>query len=315
MPDWREDTGRALAGAAARAEADVPLAGHTTFRIGGPADLLVEAGDREALGRVLASCRRVGVRCRVLGAGSNVLVSDQGLRGAVVKPVGSLAGIEVAGETVRAGGGARLDGIAVAAAEAGLAGAEFLAGIPGTVGGGLQTNAGAFGRSLSDLVERVTVLDRDGSVRELGTGDIAAGYRQPVVGAGPVVVEVVLRLVRGTPEPVEAVRERRRAKQPGEPSAGSYFKNPEREPAGALIDRCGLKGRRAGGAQVSEKHANFIINTGGARCADVLELAQVVKATVEEETGILLEEEVQILPGADDPEDQGRAAGGPAGSP
>ena len=312
MPDWREGIERALTGAAARVERDVPLARLTTFRIGGPAEVLVRVSSRESLATVVRFCADERVGFRVLGRGSNVLVSDQGLGGITVVLDGPFGRVRVEGDRVRAGGGAALDAIAAAAEAAGLAGAEFLAGIPGTVGGGLETNAGAFGRSLSDILERVTVTGPDGAERDIGAGELATGYRRPVVAAGVVVVEAAVRLVPGKPETCEAVRQRRLSKQPQEPSAGSFFRNPDAGPAGRLIDRCGLKGRCVGGAQVSPKHANFLVNTGGACCADVLELAQVVKATVEERTGVLLVEEVKILPGADDRWTAGHAAGGPA---
>ncbi|UCG42616.1 MAG: UDP-N-acetylmuramate dehydrogenase [candidate division WOR-3 bacterium] len=296
MPDWREDIGDALAGLKADVGLDVPLAGYTTFGIGGPADMLVTVHDRKALAGVLAACRESGVDWWVLGRGSNVLVSDSGLRGVVVMLGREFGYVKVEDSVLVAGAGAGLDDIAVAAEKAGLRGAEFLAGIPGTVGGGLRTNAGAFDRSLTDVLSKVRVLGRTGRTRTLKKGDFETGYRQPVVDDRLVVIEAELELEPGYPEPVETVRQKRWAKQPQDPSAGSFFRNPESEPAGSLIDKAGLKGFRVGKAQVSEKHANFIINTGGASFFDVYELAQVVKAKVEEMSGIELEEEVQVLP-------------------
>jgi len=305
--------------------ADEPLSRHTTFGIGGPAQYWVEVSSEAELAAVLAVVAVRRMRWWVLGRGSNVLISDQGLPGMVLRLSGELARIEVMVEqgepqryranrvdaggskpvllpadgVLHCGGGAGLDEVATAAEAAGLCGAEFLAGIPGTVGGGLRTNAGAFGRSLSDIVEEVRVMDSDGSSRLLTGAELNRGYRTSVVPEGVIAVRAKLDLVPGVPTPTGEVRSRRREKQPNLPSAGSFFKNPAGEPAGRLIERCGLKGRRVGAAEVSEKHANFIVNTGGTRFADVYGLAQVVKANVEEQTGILLEEEVQVLPGGE----------------
>lgn len=304
MADWRRDFSRALEDSGAGPVVlltDVPLAGRTTFGIGGKADCWVEVSDLESLKTVLRCCRSLGVEWWVLGQGSNVLVSDQGLRGVVLRLRGRFEDIETTGTTVRAGAGALLDDVARAAERSGLFGASFLAGIPGTVGGGLRSNAGAFGHALAEILERVVVLRADGEVRELGETEFGRGYRQPVIDAGLVATEVTLKLSASRPEaapaPVREIRAKRRAKQPGEPSAGSFFKNPASEPAGRLVERCGLKGRRVGGAQVSERHANFIVNTGCATFGDVYELVQVVKAEVEKATGVRLEEEVELLPG------------------
>jgi UDP-N-acetylmuramate dehydrogenase len=344
MHDLRRALGEAVAGCAAEVRVDEPLAQHTTFRIGGPADAWVRANDRQALVRVLQFCRASGVRWWLLGRGSNVLVSDQGLRGIVIVLGGELAAVGVqesrdGGQGTGDGGrgarlvcaaGAPLDAVATFAEKNGLAGVEFLAGIPGTIGGGLHSNAGAFGRSLGDVITSVTVVDPDGNERELTGTELRREYRQPMIEEGLVAVDVTLQLHPGEPEPAARIREQRWAKHPKETSAGSFFRNPEtgdggrgksdfrfqiadfrlqsvtetgvggRMPAGKLIDQCGLKGKAIGGVKVSEKHANFLVNAGGARFADVYELAQVVKAHVEEETGILLEEEVQYLPGQDE---------------
>ncbi|MEO0079736.1 MAG: UDP-N-acetylmuramate dehydrogenase [candidate division WOR-3 bacterium] len=273
------------------------LAEHTSFRIGGPARLWVEAGDEAAVERVVRFCFRRRMVLWVLGAGTNVLVSDQGLRGVVLKLTGRLAEVRFDGTAVHAGAGARLDDIVDGAERAGLAGAEFLAGIPGTVGGGLRTNAGAFGRSLSDILESVTALDRKGNRITIGREGLRSEYRKAVIDESQIALAVVLRLEPGKPKPAAELRRQRWGKHPNEASAGSFFKNPKEEPAGSLIERCGLKGRTVGKARVSERHANFIVNMGNARFSDVLELSQLVKATVEERTGIVLEEEVQILPG------------------
>ncbi|MBN2464147.1 UDP-N-acetylmuramate dehydrogenase [candidate division WOR-3 bacterium] len=300
------------------------MARHTTFRIGGLADAWIRVNDRQALACVLRACREAGIRTWLLGRGSNVLVSDQGLRGVVICLGGELEQIEGPGargegprsglqspvpnpQSLSAGAGAALDEVATFAEEQGLAGAEFLAGIPGTVGGGLHSNAGAFGRSLGDIVAGITVLDRDGKESVLTGTLIRREYRRPMFDDGLVAVEVKLEFAEGPRSTVQGrmsaaqIREQRWAKHPTEPSVGSFFRNPEKDgeriPAGKLIEQCGLKGRTIGGARVSEKHANFLVNIGRARFADVYELVQIVKATVEEQTGILLEEEVQYLPG------------------
>jgi UDP-N-acetylmuramate dehydrogenase len=338
MHDWRRTLGEAVAGCAAELRFAEPMAQHTTFRIGGLADAWVRADDRQALARVLQVCREAEVRTWLLGRGSNVLVSDQGLRGVVVCLGGRLAEMrlekdkeaEGQGDEVtdgsseysiprsldpsipsrlRCGGGAGLDAVATFAEQEGLAGAEFLAGIPGTVGGGLHSNAGAFGRSLGDIVTSVIVLDREGRESVLDGAQLRREYRKPMIDDGLTAVEVTMQLTsecrasnvecRMSPEDI---RKQRWDKHPTEPSAGSFFRNPAtgdgaRVAAGKLIEQCGLKGRTIGGARVSDKHANFIVNTGKARFAEVYELAQIIKATVEEQTGILLEEEVQYLPG------------------
>ncbi len=298
------------------------MAQHTTFRIGGLADAWVCVRDQQALARVLSVCREVGVPTWLLGKGSNVLVSDQGLRGVVVCLGGEFTRIQGVKDSriqvsetrplessnpgiLSVGAGATLDAVAAFAEREGLAGAEFLAGIPGTVGGGLHSNAGAFGRSLGDVVSGVTVLDPEGNEQVLTGVQLRREYRRRMIEHELVAVEVRMELQPGKPEPAATIREQRWAKHPKEPSAGSFFRNPEngngrRVPAGKLIEECGLKGKTIGGAKVSEKHANFLVNTGGARFVDVYQLAQVVKATVEERTGILLEEEVQYLPGPDE---------------
>ncbi len=296
MPDWRRAAQAALAGTG-EVRWDEPLARHTTFRIGGPADLFITVRNIEGLLRALRFSRDNGLDWYLLGRGSNVLISDQGLRGAVIRLGGELARVEIEGNRLVCGAGATMDLIADTAEKAGLCGAEFLAGIPGTIGGGLRTNAGAFGSSLVDIVAGITGVDADGRRWRLERGEIHGGYRQPLIGELKVAVAVELELKPGRPEPASVIREKRWVKHPKEPSAGSFFRNPPNEPAGRLIERCGLKGRQVGGARVSEKHGNFIVNVGGARCADVLELAEIVKANVEEQTGVVLTEEVTLLPG------------------
>lgn len=296
--DPRAGLERALAGLPVALRPGEPLAGHTTFNIGGPARFLLEVGSEPALAAALAACRELGLRWWLLGRGSNVLISDQGLDGVVLRLVGEFEALAVAGGRVEAGAGAGLDDIAGVAEAAGLSGFAFLAGIPGTLGGGLRTNAGAFGGWLADLLEELRVMDPDGATRTLARDELRSGYRRAVYDGAAVALRAGLRGAAGpVAETCAEIRRRRREKQPAGCSAGSFFKNPPGEAAGRLIERCGFKGRRVGGAQVSERHANFIINTGGARFADVYALAQAVKAGVEAQTGVLLEEEVRVLPG------------------
>ncbi len=321
MEDWRRDfveTVRSCLDTAVVCERgsgqsklvfDERLSRHTTFRIGGPAEVWMEVAEEETLLRVGEFCKQRGVPWWILGKGSNVLVSDAGLQGVVIHLVGVFRRIAVERDSekkgvnkvlVRVGAGAFLDDIAQYTVECGLTGAEFLAGIPGTAGGALRTNAGAFGRMLSDILRAVLVLDTDGKKIRIEAEELGRCYRQPVIEAGLMALELELELVWGRGPSLDEIRQRRREKQPSEPSAGSFFKNPllggMRVPAGRLIEECGLKGRRIGGAQVSEKHANFIVNTGNAKAVEVYELAQIVRANVEEKKGVSLEPEVQVLP-------------------
>lgn len=304
MKGWRENLIIVFARTDAEIKFDEPLAQWTSFRIGGPADVLVVVKDEKQLVAVRRWTGEHKIRMWVLGQGTNVVVSDQGLRGVVVKLGGSFGRLAEVGREkdggvlISAGAGMLLDHIAEFAEENSFRGAEFLAGIPGTIGGGLLSNAGAFGHCLGEIIVRVRAVDSSGTIRVLEREELKNEYRRPVIEGSLIATEVVLRLFPGRGEQsVCSIRERRRRKHAEEPSAGSFFKNPRRDmPAGVLIERCGLKGVRVGKAAVSEKHANFIVNTGGARFADVYELSQLVKAVVEEKTSIELEEEVRLLP-------------------
>ncbi|MGQ9708237.1 MAG: UDP-N-acetylmuramate dehydrogenase [bacterium] len=280
---------------------DEPLARHTSFRIGGLADALIMINNERALRQVRQFSSRMKLPAVILGRGTNVLISDQGLRGIVVKLTGEFNSIQIRGNRIIAGAAALLDTIAETAEACGLAGADFLAGIPGTIGGALLTNAGAFGKSVGSILERVETMDVGGKVILLNKTELRDEYRQAVIPPGFWAIRVVLCLVPGQGRAVQLVREERWSRHPKEPSAGSFFKNPPEGPAGRLIEQCGLKGISIGGAAVSEKHANFIVNKGNARFVDVYELGQVVKATVEEKTGIELTEEVRMLPVSCDP--------------
>ncbi|MCX7732778.1 MAG: UDP-N-acetylmuramate dehydrogenase [candidate division WOR-3 bacterium] len=275
-----------------------PLARHTSFRIGGPADALVIVRSRSGLSGVWTIAQKYGVNITVIGRGTNVLISEQGLRGIVVKLQGEFCRIELRDNQIYAGAGVLLDEIADFAESHGFSGAEFLAGIPGTIGGGLMSNAGAYGRSLGDIVQQVEVMDNQGIIKLLNRGVLRNQYRESLLPAGSWALSVILKLQQGRAKSCQEIRSERRQKHPSEPSAGSFFKNPATVPAGKLIEQCGLKGIELGGAAVSHQHGNFIVNRGGARFVDVYELVQIIKATVEEMTGIELDEEVRILPPA-----------------
>lgn len=276
-----------------------PLAAHTSFRIGGAAALAVTARNLAAVPTLLALCREEGIPWMPLGNGSNLLVSDRGFDGAVfLPPVGSPT---VSGDTVVCPAGTPLKELCRAARDAGLSGLEFGYGIPGTVGGGLFMNAGAYDGQLSDVVVSAEVADATG-VRTVLAEEMQLGYRHSIFmdTRDTLILSVTVKLRADDPAAIGARMEefmrRRREKQPLEfPSAGSYFKRPTGYFAGALIEQCGCKGLRVGGAEVSEKHAGFVVNRGGATCADVLALEREVRRRVEERFGVLLEREVQFI--------------------
>ena len=278
-----------------------PMAGHTTFRIGGPADCFVQLEDEEQLRKVRRYLGLAGVPFFVLGNGSNLLVDDAGYRGVVLQIGQKMSDISVQGCHIIAKAGATLRQVAVAALEHGLTGFEFASGIPGTVGGGVVMNAGAYGGEMSQVVNQVRVVSKEGESMELDNDTMEFRYRGSVIrGSAFTVTEVTFRLEPGDREAIRAKMEelaaRRREKQPLEyPSAGSMFKRPPGHFAAALIDQCGLKGLTVGGAQVSEKHAGFVVNRGGATCADVLALVDQVKEEVLRQTGVELEMEVKVL--------------------
>ena len=279
-----------------------PMSRHTTFRVGGPAALMALPSSPEELQAVLRLAAAAGVRPVFLGRGSNLLVADRGLDAFVVKLAGGLDRLERDGATgLYVGSGVTMAQAATFAAQHGLTGLEFAHGIPGTLGGGVVMNAGAYDGELAQVIDYVDCLDERGGAHRLGRDAAAFGYRSSVFHTIPwVVVGVHMTLRPGDPDAIRAkmadLAQRRRAKQPLEyPSAGSTFKRPVGHFAGGLIEQCGLKGTSIGGAQVSEKHAGFVINTGGATCADVLALIRLIRARVQEQTGVLLEPEVRLL--------------------
>lgn len=278
-----------------------PMASHTTFRIGGPADYFVLPENVEELTGVLKLCREEGMPYFILGNGSNLLVGDRGFRGVVIQLYKNFDGIEIQGTTVKARAGAMLIRVAKEAATAGLTGLEFASGIPGTMGGAMVMNAGAYGGEMKDVVTSVVVLTKEGELRTLSKEEMKFRYRRSVIEEeGYIVLETVMELKEGDPTAIRSRMEelllQRRTKQPVEyPSAGSTFKRPEGYFAGKLIMDAGLRGYQVGGAQVSEKHCGFVINAGGATAADVVQLMKDVSEKVEKEFGVKLEPEVKRI--------------------
>ena len=282
------------------------LAGHTTFKIGGPAAFWCAPRNAAELRRILQHCRAQGVRVYLLGNGSNTLFDDAGFDGAVVDMRGlnemkaSDADTDLVRITARAG--QTLGRLCSKAQTMGLTGLEFACGIPGTVGGAVYMNAGAYGGELKDVLESVTFLDSDLQLRTLPAADLKMGYRTSLFEENPdwciLSATVVLRHGDGAAvlARMQELLGRRKDKQPLEwPSAGSTFKRPQGAFAGKLIEECGLRGFTVGGAQISEKHCGFVINRGGATCADVVALTEQVSRIVRDKTGFVLEREIRVV--------------------
>lgn len=278
-----------------------PLSRHTTFQIGGPAAVFCRPETPAQLLRTLELCREHGVRSYLLGNGSNTLFSDAGFDGAVVCTVEMKRPVTVSGNVLRAAAGAPLGAVCRKAQQAGLAGLAFAFGIPGTVGGAVYMNAGAYGGELKQVLRRVTFLDRALRLDSQPVQELALGYRTSRFETeGGVILEAEFSLAPGDPAAIEAEMQelmaRRREKQPLElPSAGSTFKRPQGAFAGALIEQAGLRGFAVGGAAVSTKHCGFVVNTGGATCADVVALTEEVARIVYEKTGYRLEREIRVV--------------------
>ncbi len=279
---------------------DEPLARHTTLRVGGPSDLYLEPASEEDLAVLLAYCQERHRPFFVLGRGSNLLVKDGGFRGLVLCMAHAhFSRIEVTGQRLRCGAGAKLKAVAVEAKRSGLAGLEFLEGIPGSIGGALRMNAGAMGGAMFDVVESIRLMSFDGKVREQAARELSTAYRSCPALKTHIALEAVLCCQPGSREAVEQrmneYSRKRWKSQPAAPSAGCIFKNPPTIPAGKLIDELGLKGTRVGGAVVSREHGNFIVNDGSATARDILELIEIIKQRARAGRGLELETEVEIL--------------------
>ena len=279
---------------------DEPMAKHTTLRIGGSADVYIEPVSESDLSAIVKFCHEGSLPFFVIGRGSNLLVRDGGVRGVVICLAhASFSRIDIAGERLHCGAGAKLKAVAVEAKRNGLSGVEFLEGIPGSVGGALRMNAGAMGGATFDAVESVRLMDFAGQVRELAPKEMAVEYRSCGVLKTNIALGVMFKCrpaPRGEIEQrMKAFNEKRWESQPTAPSAGCMFKNPPAIPAGKLIDELGLKGTRVGGAVVSAEHGNFIVNDRQATARDVLELIAILKARIKEARGIELQTEVEII--------------------
>lgn len=285
---------------------DEPMAAHTTFKIGGPADVFVSPATKDELAACVAACRKDNIEYFLLGCGSDLLVGDKGIRGVVLDAAGALDDIMLLGDPrsecqLVCEAGATLKDASQLAASLGLTGLEFACGIPGSVGGAVFMNAGAYDGCIADVLESATCLMQDGSVQEIATANLELGYRTSRVRTDALVVlSATFALKPGDPETITAriaeLTEARETKQPLEyPSAGSTFKRPEGYFAGKLITDAGLKGYQVGGAAVSEKHAGFVVNLGGATAADVRAVIKHVQEEVQRQFGVALEPEVRMV--------------------
>lgn len=280
---------------------DEPMKNHTTFRVGGPADIFVMPRTPDEVRRIVDLCNQENEPYYILGNGSNLLVSDQGYRGVIIQLYREMNRIELEGDIVKAQAGALLSAVANRALEAELTGFEFAAGIPGTLGGACVMNAGAYGGEMKDVLKEVTVLTPEGTMAAIPGDELELGYRTSIIAKkGYIVLEAKIQLKHGEKDAIKAImddlKERRVSKQPLEyPSAGSTFKRPEGYFAGKLIQDAGLRGFQVGGAQVSEKHCGFVINKEHATANDITELMRQVSEKVEEQSGVRLEPEVKRL--------------------
>ncbi|OUP27029.1 UDP-N-acetylmuramate dehydrogenase [Faecalibacterium sp. An192] len=278
-----------------------PLSAHTTFKIGGPAAFFIRPTREEELCKAVTLCKSLSVPCYILGNGSNILFGDKGWNGAVICLAGMKGEIQQEGDTLWAPAGMPLSMLCMAALQAGLTGLEFAYGIPGTVGGAVYMNAGAYGGEMKDVLVLVRHLTAEGEIVETPAAGLDLSYRHSIFeDNGDCILSAQVRLTPGDPQKISdqmnELMGRRRDKQPlDKPSAGSTFKRPVGAFAGALIEQCGLRGHRHGGAAISEKHCGFVVNLGGATCADVLALCQEVQTIVREQTGFTLEKEIRVV--------------------
>ena len=280
---------------------DEPMSRHTTFRIGGNADYFVKPGNADEVAAVIVVCREYNIPYFILGNGSNLLVSDDGYRGMIINIMDNMDSVTVDGRIITAQAGAMLVRVSVMARDNALTGLEFASGIPGTIGGAVYMNAGAYGGEMKNVVKTVRAIDEYGRIYELDSEKMDFSYRHSIVEERKLIVlEVTLELEHGSREAIDdrmkELAEARRSKQPLEyPSAGSTFKRPEGYFAGKLIIDAGLRGYSVGGAQVAEKHCGFVINKGGATASDVVELIRDVQHDVDDKFGVTLEPEVKML--------------------
>lgn len=278
-----------------------PMKNHTTFKVGGPADILIAPANKDEIMGIVNVCRENDIPMLVVGNGSNLIVRDNGIRGVVLKMYDSFSDIKVEGDLLRAQAGVLLSKVANTALNHSLAGMEFAAGIPGTLGGAVFMNAGAYGGEMKDIVVESMYIDENGVEMTVKDEEHQFGYRKSFAkDRNYIILESLLKLKEGNHEEIKAamseLSKKRREKQPLQyPSAGSTFKRPEGFFAGKLIEDCGLKGYSIGGAQVSELHAGFIISKGNATSKDIIDLIEYIQQKVKDRFGVLLEPEVKIV--------------------
>jgi UDP-N-acetylmuramate dehydrogenase len=280
---------------------DEPMKNHTTFKVGGPADILVQPASIEEIKSSIEICRSEDISFTVVGNGSNLLVKDGGIRGVVIKIADLFSEIKVEGETLKAHAGAVMSKVSKTALESSLGGFEFASGIPGTIGGAVTMNAGAYGGEMKDWVSHVTCIDNDGNINRYSNEEMEFGYRKSLVQKkNLIVVEVELSLLKDDYKEIKSkiddFTEKRTSKQPLHlASGGSTFKRPQGHFAGKLIEDSGLRGLRYKNVQVSEKHCGFVVNLGDSYAEDVLHLIGVIQKTVYDNFGVSLETEIRII--------------------
>lgn len=296
-----EQVYQAMAEQGIKAHLQEPLCRWTTFQIGGPAALFCMPNSAEQLIQAAALCRAAGLRIYWLGKGSNVLFSDEGFDGAVILVSEGISEVYAEGNVLHAGAGASMEQVCLCALDSGLTGLEFAYGIPGSVGGAVYMNAGAYGGEIKDVLKCASFLDEHGEVKTLQAPELALGYRTSIFETHPwCILSAEFALAPGNKKEIvaqmETLAQKRHEKQPLEmPSAGSTFKRPQGAFAGALIEQCGLRGFSVGGAAISQKHCGFVVNTGGATCEDVVALTDRVIEIVKKQTGYTLEREIRVV--------------------
>ncbi len=274
---------------------------HTTFKIGGPVDVMVMPRDSSDIKAVISICKKNSLPFFVFGLGSNLLVRDKGFRGIAIKLGNNLNKVSVLGTEIHAEAGVRLSELSRRAAACGLSGLEFAEGIPGSLGGAVVMNAGAYNGEMKKVLTKATAVDCEGKIKDFYPEDMKMGYRDSIFqDSSYIVVSAVLQLKKGNKEEIQAkmrdFARRRREKQPLDlPSAGSTFKRPDGFYVGPLLEQMGLKGFKIGGAEVSKKHAGFIVNTGNATASDVLELINLIQEKAREQFGVVLQPELKII--------------------